>query len=212
MTSELVLPNHPGHPVAAAEDAARSAIRRLIDAWGFSRDARQWESLADTFHPDGTIAVSWYSGPFSGFVDVCRTRQSAAFSKHVMAGSRVELLGSRALAETDVLLFMRGLVDGVEMIGQTNMRFLDCIEQRGDDVWRILDRVALYDHDMILPAVPDKVPLISDEELEGDAPGHRFLAWRLRRNGRTVPSDLFGLGSEREAELQQKRAAWLKAG
>ncbi len=212
MIQERPLPYHPGRPAPAAEEAALCAIRRLVDAWGFARDGREWDMLADTFQPDGTITVSWYSGPFSGFVEICRTRQNAAFSKHMMGGSRVELRDRRALAETDVLLFMRGPVDGIEMIGQTNMRFLDRIERREDDVWRILDRVALYDHDMILPAVPGEAPLIGKEELEGDAPGHRFLAWRLRRNGRTVPPDLFGLGSAREAELRQQRAAWLGAG
>ncbi|MFC0388495.1 nuclear transport factor 2 family protein [Muricoccus vinaceus] len=199
---------HPGQPGTAAEEADRAAIRRVIEAWGFARDSGDWDVLATTFQPDGRIAVSWFDGPFAGFVETCRARRSVSFSKHVMCGSRVMLNGRRALAETDVLLCMRGPVDGVEMIGQTCMRFLDRVERRGDGAWRVLRRDAIYDHDWMVPAVPGVAPALPDA---GDAPGHRFLAWRLRRAGRTVPADLPGPGSEGEAALRAGGRTWLEA-
>ena len=202
---------HPGQPRPPAEEADHAAIRRLIQAWGFARDSGDWEALAETFHPDGRIAVSWFDGPYPSFVETCRSRRGASFSKHAMCGSRIDLRGARAVAETDVLLFMRGPVDGVEMIGQTNMRFLDRIERREDGIWRVLDRVALYDHDMIAPAIPGTQAPLRAEELEGDAPGHRFIAWRLRKSGRTVPADLPGRGSPGEAALRDAAQAWLGA-
>jgi hypothetical protein len=198
---------HPGQPRSPAEEADLAAIRRVVEAWGFARDGGDWEALAATFHPEGRIAVSWFDGPFADFVESCRVRRSVAYSKHAMAGSRVALRGDRAFAETDVLLFMRGPVEGVEMIGQTNMRFLDRFERRAG-IWRILDRIAVYDHDMMLPAVPGSAPAM---DLAGDAPGHRFLAWRLRRAGRTVPSDLPGPGSAGEAARRAEGLAWLES-
>ncbi|WP_426959379.1 nuclear transport factor 2 family protein [Muricoccus radiodurans] len=202
---------HPGQPGRPEEEADRAAIRRVIEAWGFRRDAGEWDALSETFHLEGTIAVSWYAGPFAGFVEACRAIRGRNFSKHVMCGSRLVLRGRRALAETDVLLHMRGLVDGVEMIGQTNMRFLDRVERRGEGPWRLLDRVAVYDHDTIAPAIPGTAAPIAAEELAGLAPGHRFLAWRLRRAGRTVPDDLPAPGSAREAALRQEGDTWLEA-
>jgi len=202
---------HPGQPRPATEEADHAAIRRLIQAWGFARDGGHWDALAETFHPDGRIAVSWYDGPWPGFVETCRGRRGASFSKHAMCGSRIDLRGARAVAETDVLLFMRGPVEGVEMTGQTNMRFLDRIERRADGIWRVLDRAALYDHDVIAPSIPGTPIPIRAEELEGDAPGHRFIAWRLRKAGRTVPHDLPGRGSPGEAALRAAAGAWLEA-
>ncbi|WP_338664704.1 nuclear transport factor 2 family protein [Pararoseomonas sp. SCSIO 73927] len=206
--SETLIPAHPGLPGTAAEEADRAAIRRVIEAWGFARDAGDWDALAATFQPDGRIAVSWFDGPFAAFVETCRARRSVSYSKHVMCGSRVLLRGDRALAETDVLLCMRGPVEGAEMIGQTNMRFLDRVERRGGGAWRVLRRDAIYDHDWMVPATPGAVPSLPDA---GDAPGHRFLAWRLRRAGRTVPADLPGQGSEGEAALRAGGLAWLEA-
>ncbi|TPG59667.1 nuclear transport factor 2 family protein [Roseomonas nepalensis] len=209
MSGAFPIGAHPGRPGSAAEEADRAAIRRLIEAWGFARDSGDWDALAATFQPDGRIAVSWFDGPFADFVETLRARRGAAFSKHVMCGSRAALDGDRALVETDVLLGMRGPVDGAEMIGQTTMRFLDRVERRGDGAWRVLRRDAIYDHDWMVPALPGGVAPAPDA---GDAPGHRFLAWRLRRAGRTVPADLPGPGSEGEAALRAGGRAWLEAG
>ncbi len=199
---------HPGLPAPAA-DTDRAAIRRVIEAWGFARDGGEWDALADTFHPDGRIAVSWFSGTFADFVAACRANRGRSFSKHVMCGGRVALGGDRAVAETDVLLFTRGTVEGVEVETRTNMRFLDRFERRGDGVWRAFDRVALYDHDSMAPVIPGAPIPLDPAELVGLAPGHRFLAWRLRRAGRTIPDDLPGPGTPEEAARRAECDAWL---
>lgn len=211
MTERLAPSPHPGRPLDPAAEADLAAIRRLVDAWGFARDGHEWEALADLFHPDGTIAVSWFSGSFADFVEACRRRQGGPFSKHAMAGSRVSLNGHRAVAETDVLLFMRGPIDGVEIITQTNMRFLDRIERRQDRVWRILDRVAIYDHDVAVPAIPGTGARLDLSSVTETAPGHRFLSWRLRAAGATVPENLPAPGNAREAEIKHAARAWLAA-
>lgn len=202
---------HPGQPRPAVEEADLAAIRRLIQAWGFARDSGDWDSLAAFFHPEGRIAVSWFSGPYADFVETCRARPSVSFSKHAMAGTRIALNGPRAVAETDVLLFMRGTVEGVELVAETVMRFLDRIERREDGIWRVLERTALYDHDSMAPAIPGTPLPLRAEELAADAPGHRFIAWRLRKAGRTVPTDLPGRGSPAEAALRAGAASWLEA-
>lgn len=202
---------HPGQPGHPAEDADRAAIRRVIEAWGFRRDSGEWEALSETFHPEGRIAVSWFAGSFADFVDSCMAIFGRSFSKHVACGSRITLRGSRAVAETDMLLFTRGLVGEAEVATQTNMRFLDRVERRGDGPWRILDRVAIYDHDMLLSLPGGAALVIPPEELAGLAPGYRFLAWRLRRAGRQIADNLPGPGTPEEAQARRGAADWLAA-
>jgi hypothetical protein len=195
-------------PAALAGMRDRSTIRDLVEAWGFRRDAGEWEALADTFHPEGDISVSWFSGAFADFVAASRARAGRSFSKHVMGGSRVVLRGDRALSETDVFLFGRSGIDGVEVAGTTLMRFLDRVERRAG-AWRLLSRVAVYDHDTLAPAVPGTQLSVPAEEIAGLPPGYRFLAWRLRRAGLSVPEDLPTRGSEAEDRRRAADAAWL---
>jgi hypothetical protein len=89
------------------------------------------------------------------------------------------------------------------------MRFLDRVERRDGTTWRILDRVAVYDHDMLIPAVPGRsveIPLIEIEKLD---PSYRFLAWQLRRANLPVPDTLPTRGSKMERDLLDANAAWL---
>ena len=189
----------------------RAAIRDLVEAWGFRRDAGEWEALADTFHPEGDIAVSWFAGAFADFVAASRARAGRSFSKHVMGGSRVTLHGDRALSETDVCLVGRGSIDGVEVSGTTLMRFLDRVERRAG-AWRLLSRLAVYDHDSLAPALPGTDFVIPATELAGLPPGYRFLAWRLRRAGLPVPDELPTRGSAAESRRRAADAAWLAGG
>jgi len=201
---------NPGQPGSPAADADRAAIRRVIEAWGFLRDSGDWEGLGETFHPEGRIAVSWFAGAFPDFVAACTASRGRSFAKHVACGSRIELRGPRAVAETDMLLFTRGLVGEVEVATQTNLRFLDRVERRGEGPWRILDRVAIYDHDVLLPAPGGPALVLPSEELAGLAPGYRFLAWRLRRAGRTIADNLPCPGTAEEAAARRDAAAWLR--
>ncbi|NGM23413.1 nuclear transport factor 2 family protein [Roseomonas stagni] len=186
----------------------RAAIRELVEAWGFRRDAGEWDALLDTFHPEGDIAVSWFAGPFADFVAASRARAGRSFSKHVMAGSRVTPRGDRALAETDVTLHGRSVVDGVEVTGTTLMRFLDRVERRAGR-WRLLSRIAIYDHDALAASIPGTPFAVPVEEVAALPAGYRFLAWRLRRAGLTVPALLPTPGSDLERSRREADAAWL---
>jgi hypothetical protein len=201
-----------GHSGDIAQLCDHLAIVRLIHAWSFLRDAGEWEELANTFHADGRISVSWFHGAFQDFVATLRARGGRTFAKHVMGGSRTVLRNNRALAESDAHLFTRSVIDGVEFAGHTLMRFLDRVERRDGTTWRILDRVAVYDHDMLIPAVPGESVEIPLTEIERLDPSYRFLAWRLQRANLPVPDTLPTRGSSMERDVLKANAAWLDAG
>lgn len=193
------------------ETSARLAIIDLIQRWGFCRDQGRWQELAHTFHTEGTIAVSWFQGKFYDFVAASRARFGGAFTKHLMTGSTIELRAGRATGETNVILIWRANLDGVDAIGQAYFRFLDCIEA-SQGTWRILQRNAIYDFDCVAPADPGE-QLRLDEDLLASCPtACRYLAYRLKRGGQSVASDLPAGGSVAEQALRSEAARWLAAG
>ena len=85
------------------------AITQNVAKFAF-RDQGRWDELRDLFHPDASMAVTWYSGPIEGFIE--RSAQMAAAgkpvtSKHWIGASRVTIQGKRALSDTDVAIFIR---------------------------------------------------------------------------------------------------------
>lgn len=54
-------------------------IANLLIRWGHARDSDDWETLAGCFHDDGTICISWISGPAKDFI--ARSRAMAAARK-----------------------------------------------------------------------------------------------------------------------------------
>src|SRR5215472_8946961 len=108
--------------------ADRQACAELIQAWGHARDQGRWAELAATFAPEGTIAVSWFRGPFGEFVERCRESfATGSRSKHLIWPSRVRVVGARAVAETNVAILVRQAIDGVLSDLTSYARFLDRI-------------------------------------------------------------------------------------
>jgi hypothetical protein len=44
------------------------AITQNVAKFAF-RDQGRWDELRDLFHPDASMAVTWYSGPIEGFIE-----------------------------------------------------------------------------------------------------------------------------------------------
>src|SRR5262245_56268862 len=127
------------------------ACAELIQAWGFYRDQGKWPELLATFAPEGQIAISWFSGSFREFVELSRKAFDAGrYSKHHLFPSLVRVNGDRALAETNVVIFVRQKIDGVLVDMTSHARFLDRLERAGGR-WRILERNAIYESDRLDP-------------------------------------------------------------
>src|SRR5262249_42087667 len=86
----------------------------LIQLWGLCRDQGRWDDLLGVFHPDGEIAVSWFRGPYAEFVARCRQSHAAGNrSKHLIWPSVVQVSGERAVAETNIVILVRQVIEGV---------------------------------------------------------------------------------------------------
>lgn len=193
----------------------KDAIRELLQNWGFWRDQGNWDKLRTTFHPEGTMTVTWYSGRFDEFIRrSMEMRKTRSRSKHGIGGSMIRLAGTpatRAVAETNVLINGRSVLGGVEVDSTAWSRFYDQLEKR-DGVWRILKRVAIYEKDRFDPVVPGTPLPLTKKDLEGLPEPYCHLGYALAKGGFPVSSDLPVNGSPALEMLHAEGDAWLANG
>ncbi|MFI4939549.1 MAG: nuclear transport factor 2 family protein [Burkholderiales bacterium] len=191
------------------------AITHNIAKFAF-RDQGRWDELRDLFHPDASIAVTWYSGPIEGFIE--RSAKMAAtgspvISKHWIGASRVAIEGNRALSDTDVTVLIRVKLGPIEADMTSYLRFFDRFERRDDGIWRIASRTAIYEKDRIDPVNPSLLyPLIYRLAGFNRFPRpYRHLAAGLVRNGQVLAKLIIEAGTREEAALWQDARIWLAA-
>lgn len=197
--------------------ADRLACMELIQAWALYRDQGRWPELLETFHPEGTIAVTWFAGPFNEFV--ARSQKAAqvavatgSSSKHQIGWPIVSLAGDRAIAETNVSILGRQTLNGVQVDNISYGRFLDRLERRAG-TWRILERVAVYEKDRLDPVIPGPAfeRLMAESDFSPYPEAYRFLAHRLVSAGRTLASPILCHGSAETQALYGRYQTWLRA-
>lgn len=184
----------------------------LIQAWALYRDQGRWAELLDTFHPDGTISVTWFKGAFPDFVEASKraAANSTSLSKHQIGWPLVTLRGDRAMAETSIAIHGRATLDGILVDNVSYGRFLDRLDRR-EGRWRITERVAIYEKDRLDPVVPgeafDRFMTQTDFSIYPEA--YRFIAHRLVSTGRKLVSPIV-VNASREAEaLYRRYRDWL---
>ena len=188
------------------------ACSELIQSWGLYRDQGKWAELLATFSPDGQIAVSWFSGAFSEFVDLCRQAFDAGQrSKHQISPSVVRLAGDRAVAETNVVILVRQKIGGVLTDMTSYARFLDRAERIGG-AWSIAERTAIYERDRLDPVEPSEnfERLFKASDLSIYPKAYRYMAARLVAAGRALAPVIHRDGSAHTAQLYLRYDAWLK--
>jgi hypothetical protein len=191
------------------EVADKYECSELIQAWGHYRDQGRWDDLLSTFHPGGEIHVSWFRGPFMGFVEQSRR---GGPSKHLISPSVVRVQGDRALAETNIIILVRQEIEGILTDMTSRARFLDRLERRAD-VWKILERAAIYEQDRIDPVVPSEAfdrMMQAAEVAQYPAP-YRYMAFRIVSAGRVLALPIHYDGAPHTRELRTQYEAWLAA-
>ena len=186
-------------------------IADIIQSWGFWRDQGQWEKLATTFHPESTIRVTWFNGKFTDFIAASREmRKTRRGGKHEIGGSRIEVRGTRAFAETNVKIMGRRALHGVECDSLAWARFLDFFEKRAR--WAICRREAVYEKDRIDPVVPGTAIPFEAARLARMPAAYRFLGYSLSVGGFPVADDLPTDDSPALEQLLRDGETWLKGG
>lgn len=192
--------------------SARLDCMDLVQRWALYRDQGRWPELLSTFHPEGTITVTWFRGPFVDFVAKSQKAALAAksTSKHLIGWPIVTLAGDRAIAETNVSILGRQVLAGVQVDNLSYGRFLDRIERR-DGQWRICERAAIYEKDRLDPVVPGAAfdRMMAEADFSPYPEAYRFLAYRLVNGGRELASPIMCHGSEDTKALYRRYHDWI---
>ncbi len=201
---------------ATAKDSAKMAndhilISQLMLKWGRARDQSMWESLLDTFHPEGTIEVSWFKGPFDGFVQASKKMaENKSKVKHMIGLPIVSINGNRAVSETSIVIMARGRTGPVDIDITSYARFYDLLENRGDG-WRILKRVTIYEKDRIDSVGPSFLFWVGSLFINFDKypSAYKHLAYGLEKSGYSIVEDLAVDGTVKVAKIYQQGQEWL---
>jgi len=140
------------------ESIDRTEIINLIGKSILTRDSGLWDQLAECYHSKAEFTSSWYKGNPADFFKVAavkleRARQEGGEQKHVTSNHWIEINGDRAIAEADLILFMRRAINGVELDFATWSRRLQLIERENGE-WKIYRRWVIYERDRMDPVDP----------------------------------------------------------
>jgi SnoaL-like domain len=196
----------PANPTSAVVD--RDAIRNAIAEWALARDTGQWEKLRSLYAPGATMQTTWFEGSADEFVErSAKGFGRSAKAQHLVGASVIDLCGTRAIAETRIVLLLRAALGQIQVDVTCYGRFVDFFE-RHKSKWRICKRVPVYEKDRIDPVNPAELD-IDREVLSQFAEGYRHLAYVQSRAGANVTKGLIEPGSVEERNLYREGAEWL---
>lgn len=134
-----------------AAEAARECVVR--ERW--ARDTGDWDSMADSYFPDTTIAVGWTTCSGAEFIDATRTlaERPRGQGLHQLGPMQCRVNGSRAFVELPAQIVMPVELDGVDATTVVWERMCFRVERRRRD-WRIAEFRAVYLRDHAFANVP----------------------------------------------------------
>ncbi len=189
-------------------------IASLLIRWGHARDSGDWETLADCFHDDATIHISWISASAREFVERSRimieARGSSTRTKHLIAGPWIQVNGNRAFSRCHANLHIRTEVDEQEIDLQSWICFFDLLEKRNNS-WRIVKRTGIYEKDRMEPVDPRGFPkdFFADMDLSVFPASAKFLCYWLQRTGRPPSTNIISAYSDEERALKEEGDMWI---
>lgn len=182
----------------------RRDIEDLMTGWMY-RDLGLWDRLADLFHDDGTIKVTWFDGSACEFVRrSSQMSNSELVTKHMVTSPVVSFNGERAIAETNALIVAQNASLGLAALSYN--RFYDRVERR-DGVWKITRRESIYD--MGAFSYPYGPVDVDYEKARSYPIEYAALAYLLEVSGFPVTGSFATKGSDLEADLHREGLMWL---
>jgi hypothetical protein len=187
----------------------RMRIREVVENWVLWRDSGDWERFRTVWHPEARMMATWFQGSAERFIEVSREGWNKGISiLHFLGGSSIDVVGTRAIAQTKMTISQRAEVDGVACDVLCTGRFYDFFEKR-DERWAIVLRQPIYEKDRIDPIDPGTA-LKLDASLFVEFPeGYRHLAYAQTRIGFTVKRDMPMLKGAEVERLYADGASWL---
>jgi hypothetical protein len=196
--------------IVSSEQAERLAIRELLENWAVWRDAGDWERFRTVWHDGGRMMATWFQGSADEFIKVSREGfERSVRILHFLGGTSIEMVGTRAIAQTKMTISQRASVDGVECDVLCTGRFYDFLEKRGDR-WGLVLRQPIYEKDRIDPVDPSASLKLDRDRLMSFPVGYRHLAYLQVGIGYPVKKDMPGLTGPDVEALYARGADWLQ--
>ncbi len=171
----------------------KAAVAEVVQTERAARDAGEWARMADCYHPDSLVSISWIEASGPAFVEASRNAFAQGVRHlHQMAPTLVWLNGDRALAQTGGAILLAGRVGEVEVNVTSHARFYARAERR-EGRWRLSGFRALYFQDALAPKDPAQIPQLDPERLAHYRPSYRFLSYVIEEAGKTARHDLAGV-------------------
>ena len=192
------------------ESEDRQAIRDVIEAWAIWRDSGDWDNLRTCWHDGAIMNATWFQGDSEQFI----ANAAKAFAKggpgsvHFLGGTAIALRGSRAIAQTKMMISSRDEVDGAACDIVCTGRFYDFFEKR-DGRWAIVERQPIYEKDRLDPLDPAKMPRFDPEVYDSIPEGYRHLGYIQVKRGLPVKRNMPGLRGPEVEALYARGKAWL---
>jgi SnoaL-like domain len=184
-------------------------IREVVENWVLWRDSGDWERFRTVWHPEARMMATWFQGSAERFIEVSREGWNKGVSiLHFLGGSSIDVVGTRAIAQTKMTISQRAEVDGVACDVLCTGRFYDFFEKR-DERWAIVLRQPIYEKDRIDPIDPGTALKLDASLLVEFPEGYRHLAYAQTRIGFTVKRDMPMLKGAEVERLYADGASWL---
>jgi 3-phenylpropionate/cinnamic acid dioxygenase small subunit len=190
-------------------------IRNLLIRWGHARDSEDWSTLAECFHDDATIHLSWISGSANDFIAASKTmsinRKPGTHMKHVISGPWIRVHKNRAFSRCHSHILIRINLDGYEFDLQSWLQFYDLLEFKNES-WRIVKRTAVYEKDRLDLVNPmgNSKDLSADMDLSAFPESAKFLCYMIQKSGGAPSDNIITVYSKEEQLLKEESEKWLK--
>jgi len=173
------------------EAALEQALFSIVRCERLARDRADWETMHACYWSDATVRVTWFTGTAEDFIDKSATRK-ADNGSHVIAPTRVQVVGDRAFVESPGQTLLRPSLDGVAVDVTAWCRFIGLLERRSGE-WRLACFDSIYVKDRVDVVVPGESLHLDAEKLAQGRESYRYLTYLNRQGGFTVPDDLPGV-------------------
>ena len=187
----------------------RAAITEVVQDWGISRDAGRWDKLRSFYTSDAIMYTTWFVGPAAEFVE--RSMEAAkkgARGQHFIGAALIDIKENKAIAETRMILLVRGMLAAVEVDVTCYGRFYDRFV-KSDGQWRIQQRMVIYEKDRMDVLDPGVTIQLDHEELVKRPEGYRHLAYLQSHSGASITPDLPTPNSAALTRMYAEGEAWL---
>lgn len=170
-----------------------NAVRTTVLAERAAKDLGQWEVMAGALAPDARVAVSWFVGTGTDFVESARARSGRGTSPsfHEIGAISVLTRDDRALADASCAVHVRGQLGGVLVDVVSRGRLCWRVARAGSR-WLIAGMEMIYLRDSISTVRPN-APLSVPEPDAAGRPSYRYLGLLLSASGYSVAPDLPGI-------------------